>query len=360
MAKRKTAPTALSKSSDPNERTARERGITSHREIMNATTEGEVVGDLRLSPIEYRDPRTLKPSPHNAVFDELKTTDYWANLRRDIEDAGAITDPLVVEENGTILSGHSRQRVSVELLREGRREFEKVPVRVVLSDLTDDEKRNRVYLGNLSRFEIDPDTRLSLYARIYPEYFNETRKRGQQTETVSVSTIAGTLGVSDRQVRNERAVYQDAKKTAATKGKTAPDRDDIAKARKRRNAERKAQGKRRPPVPESDAKVVPEAPVKQGENRERRRFINLDGEEYVFLDDPETLDALERYAGIAEREIVESFRQAKDAGTGDGAPPWFYIGVATALQRLIDRGILSRSLSEATEILHELRNRGER
>ena len=63
--------------------------------------------------------------------------------------------------------------------------FETIPVRVILSDIDDAEKRKRVYLGNISQFEIDPNARLRLYAEIFPEYFRETRTDGQQTDTAS-------------------------------------------------------------------------------------------------------------------------------------------------------------------------------
>lgn len=236
MAKRKNAPSALTANVDH-----KARG-QEHKRIMNDTTEAEVVGDLRLSAIEYRDPGTLKPSPYNAVFDALKTPEYWKALRRDIEDAGTITDPLVIEPDGTILSGHSRQRVAAELLGEGRREFEKIPVRVVLSEFSDAEKKKRVYLGNLSRFEIDPDTRLALYAEIYPDYFDRSGTgRPKKGVTVTRLSVAQEMGVSEETAKKEKAVYQDAKEDAAAKGKAAPDRDDIAEARKKRNEDRKLQ-----------------------------------------------------------------------------------------------------------------------
>lgn len=219
--------------------TAKKAGVETHQRIMEATTEGDVLGDLQLGPLEYRDPRTLTASPHNTVFDGLKGPDYWQALTRDISEAGAITDPLVVMPDGEIVSGHSRQKVAVELLQEGRREFEKVPVRVIRSDLSDADRMKRVYLSNLSRFEIDPDTRLSLYAQVYPEYYQQSRGRGQQTETVSVSEIAAAQGISERQVRNDRAVYQDAIDRAREAGKDAPDPADLQAARKARNAQRR-------------------------------------------------------------------------------------------------------------------------
>ena len=217
-----------------------DREIEEHKHIMDTTTEPESLGELRFSPIEYRDPGELSPSPYNAVFDRLKGDSYWSSLRRDIEEAGAITDPLLILPDGEIVSGHSRQKVALKLLSEGRMEFQKVPVRVLLSELTDSEKRKRVYLGNLSRFEVDANTRLHLYAEIYPEYFGEERKAGEKTDTVSVSAIAEDLGVTERQVRRERAIFQAATKQAAEQGREKPVVEDLAEARAQENQRRKA------------------------------------------------------------------------------------------------------------------------
>ena len=222
---------------------ARQTEIARRKRIMDTTTEAAVLGDLRLSPIEYRDPRELKPSPYNNTFQPLKDEAYWTNLRRDIDEAGAITDPLLIFPDGEIASGHSRQRVALDLLDDGHREFEKIPVRVILSKLTEADKRKRVYLGNLSRFEIDPDTRLCLYATIYPDYFEGTgpQSRPKKGDTVSPirSEVAETMRVSDRQLKRERAIYQTAKTQATAKGKESPDVADIGAARKAKNTARR-------------------------------------------------------------------------------------------------------------------------
>lgn len=218
-------------------------GIAQHKRIMDTTTEADVLGDLHLSAIEYRDPRELKPSPYNETFEGLKDKTYWVNLRNDIEEAGAITDPLLILADGEIVSGHSRLRVALTLLDEGRREFEKIPVRIIQSELTEAEKRKRVYLGNLSRFEIDTNTRLRLYADIYPDYFasSDAGKPGKRetVSRISRKNIAEGMGISERQTANERAIYQDAKQRAAAQGRAAPDTGDIETARKVRNTARR-------------------------------------------------------------------------------------------------------------------------
>lgn len=203
---------------------------------VGSITPGEN-GNLRLSGIEYRDPRTLTDSPHNEPFKALKDSEYMDRLQRDIADAGEITEPLLITPDGEIVSGHSRRDIALRL------ELDRVPVRIIEAELSEQDKKSRVYLANLSRFEIDKDTRLQLYAEIYPEYFNRGETVSPQDtrgDTVSPkprrADIAQAMGVSERQVKNERAVYEEARKTAGGKN---PDREAIAAARKKKNEARK-------------------------------------------------------------------------------------------------------------------------
>jgi len=257
----------------------RDREIEDHKQIMDSTTEADSLGELRFSPIEYRDPRGLSPSPFNAVFDRLKDEAYWNSLRRDIEEAGAITDPLLILPDGEIVSGHSRQKIALKLLSEGRLEFQKVPVRVLVSELSESEKRKRVYLGNLSRFELDANTRLRLYAEIYPEYFGEERKAGEKTDTVSVSAIAEDLGVTERQVRRERAIFQAATKQAVEQGRNTPAVEELAEARAKENQRRKVKQTDTVSVSPPSGQVADTAPASASSYRSETTAKQSRGEE---------------------------------------------------------------------------------
>lgn len=205
-------------------------------------TEGFTLGEIR-----DMNPRALKDHPENHVFDSQKTAEYWARLKRDISETGKILEPIIINSDDVIISGHSRRRVAVELLDEGRTEFTNVPVRTVISPLTPEDECTRAYLANLSRFEMDIDTRTALYARIYPEYFNDV-KRG---ETVSPppatrKEVAAEMGVSERQVKNEKGIYQAAKAKAKTHGRLEPTPDDMKGARKDANAKRRKERAAKP------------------------------------------------------------------------------------------------------------------
>ena len=263
MAKRKTG-RSWKDTLDPAAEQARATEMKLHAQIMRETTEGDQVGDLRLGPLEYRAPAELSPSPYNAPFESLKDPAYWEALRRDIADAGTITDPLVVLPDGEIVSGHSRQRVALDLLSEGRQEFAKIPVRVVLSDLSAEDLRKRVYLGNLSRFEIDPDTRLALYSAIYPDYFlHEATGRPQKGDTVSPSRseVAQAMGLSERHLKREKAIYRTA---AEQTGKAEPSPEDLKAARQIRNAQRRKAPAPEPRAPADDMEVIDSIDLDEG------------------------------------------------------------------------------------------------
>ena len=125
---------------------------------------------LKLSLVDFWLLDRFKLHPSNHVFDSAKTDTYWRDLRRDILEAGAIMNPVITLPDGTLLEGHSRIRVAREFTAEGKN-LGPIPVRVVASPITPEEAERRVYLGNLSRFELDDDTRLNLHRKIWPGYF---------------------------------------------------------------------------------------------------------------------------------------------------------------------------------------------
>ena len=117
---------------------------------------------LELSEIMYKPRSWLRMNPENEIFRALKSPQYFDDLERDIREAGAILNPLIAMPDGLLLEGESR------LLMAERIGMAKLPVRIVLSALDESEQRRRLWLGNLSRFEVDEDTRLLLYSRIWP------------------------------------------------------------------------------------------------------------------------------------------------------------------------------------------------
>jgi hypothetical protein len=203
-------------------------------------TEGLELSELQIKPVDW-----FKPNPANVVFDCLKTPGYWDALKRDIREVRAIINPIIALPDGTILEGHSRVKVACELRAEGL-DLGRLPVLIVTSQITSAEAERRVYLGNLSRFEIDEDTRLALYAKVWPEYYlteSSNRGRPKNTDTVSdfssAKSVARATGQSTRQVERDRATVRAAQVLAKAEGKGAPEAVHIRKVRVEANTERR-------------------------------------------------------------------------------------------------------------------------
>ena len=212
-------------------------------------TASPVIQGLKLSEVFFWPLDRFKPHPSNNVFDSAKTETYWRDLKRDILEAGAILNPLIALPDGTLLEGHSRLRIAHELKDESH-DLGKIPVRMVSSPITPEEAERRMYLGNLSRFELDEDTRLDLYAKVWPGYYKAPPSKGgrpsekpDHRDTVSAPQIAKDIGKSIPQVKRDRALYRDAAKIAAEKNNPSPGVEEIREARKRAASKRKQKTK---------------------------------------------------------------------------------------------------------------------
>lgn len=226
---------------------------------------GLELSDVQLWPLDR-----FKDHPSNHVFDSSKTEAYWRDLRRDILEAGAIINPVIALPDGTLLEGHSRLRIARELVAEGK-DLGRIPVRLVASPMTAEEAERRVYLGNLSRFELDEDTRLDLYVKVWPGWYRTAteEKEAQGGATVAPppptrAEIAERTGKSKRQIKYDAALTRQAEEIAQKKGKALPGPEEIKKAREKKNAERrakmkapaKASGRVRLDLSREDAEVV--------------------------------------------------------------------------------------------------------
>jgi hypothetical protein len=181
-----------------------------------------IIEGLELSEIAYKPVSFFRENPVNEVFRGLKSAQYMTDLEADIAESG-IVNPLVAMSDGLLLEGESR------LIVARRIGLERLPVRLVLSPLSEKEQEKRLLLGNLLRFEIDTDTRHVLLRKI--GFFD--KKELSRTEA------AEKVGLSERQFKREVAIDKDAEKIAENKGKAAPDISDIKEAREVKNQARR-------------------------------------------------------------------------------------------------------------------------
>jgi hypothetical protein len=207
---------------------------------------------LKLSDIQLQPLAWFKDHPGNHVFDDAKaaTPGYWRDLKRDITEARAILNPVIALMDGTILEGHSRIKLARELVAEIP-SLAKIPTRIVASKITPEEAERRLYLGNLSRFEMDEDTRLALYAKTWPGYFLADLSEGGDTVSPppTKAQVAKETGKSERQIIRDKGIVKDAARIAKTEGKATPEPRHVAQARIRANEQRKT---KKPVPPFSD------------------------------------------------------------------------------------------------------------
>lgn len=210
--------------------------------------EGLALDDMVRRPIAW-----FKHNPENDVFTSLKTVAYWQALERDIREAKAILSPLIAMPDGLLIEGESRLTIARKLSAEGLLDFDFLPVRIIKGELSSEEQRKRLYLGNLSRFEIDEDTRAALYAQIWPDLTREAhpdRISDENTDTVSVKRtqavqeLAKQAGISERQAWREAEVIKEGAAIAEGEGESLPRPEHIRKAREKRNALRRAKTKK--------------------------------------------------------------------------------------------------------------------
>lgn len=188
---------------------------------IHEPTPQAVIAGLELSEIVYKPSSWFRLNPANEVFRALKTPEYLADLQADIRKVG-VTDNLVAMPDGLIIAGESRvicaRFIDTEM---------KLPVRIVLSDLSAAEQEKRLILSNLLRFEIPEDTRLVLAKKA--GLFSAPRVEA-----------AATMGKSLRQVKRDAATIREAESLAASDGRDELTTADVSKAREKKNATRKS------------------------------------------------------------------------------------------------------------------------
>jgi hypothetical protein len=206
---------------------------------------------LQLSELMYKPMDWFHPNPANKEFDALKTPEYWDGLKRDIKEVRCILNPLIALPDGTLIEGHSRWKLAGELLDEGI-DLGKLPVLIIASPISQEEIEKRVYLGNLSRFEIDEDLRPSLYVKIWPDFFLASPSQGGRPKkshlgnpatgaefsrtAQEIKTVTGKRG---RQIRIDRAISRSAAALAKQEGYDRPEAAHIKMAREVENEKRR-------------------------------------------------------------------------------------------------------------------------
>jgi disulfide oxidoreductase YuzD len=138
------------------------------------TKKVEIKG-TRLSDVQYVSPKKLNVNPLNSDFFKEETTEYFDKLREDINARGIIV-PLLAKKDDTLLAGHNRLKVALEL------GLENVPVQYVLDALPEQAEKEFIIKDNLFRRQFSSSEWIALYKKLYPDFdkliLQETRGGG--------------------------------------------------------------------------------------------------------------------------------------------------------------------------------------
>jgi ParB-like nuclease domain len=149
------------------------------------TKKVEIQG-IRLSDVQYVSPVRLKPNPLNQDYFREESNEYFNQLREDIEKRGIIV-PLIAKRDDTLLAGHNRLRLAVDL------GIENVPVQYVLDTLPIEAEREFIIKDNLYRRQFSSAEWIGLYKKLYPNFeeqiHQETRGGGMKWSKTEHSTL---------------------------------------------------------------------------------------------------------------------------------------------------------------------------
>ena len=118
-------------------------------------------------------PNDLKENPRN-LFDRLEEEDYQ-RLKQDIKERGII-DPLICDKSFTLLTGHNRLSIAKEL------KLEKIPVRILQSDLNEKQKEKLLVLDNLNRRQLTYEEKKKFISMYYNEDLKKDNRGGNQSK----------------------------------------------------------------------------------------------------------------------------------------------------------------------------------
>ncbi|MEX1026995.1 MAG: ParB N-terminal domain-containing protein, partial [Candidatus Paceibacterota bacterium] len=141
-------------------------------DTMATTAANNGPAGVRLADIVRVAPSELRPHPLNArVFAE--EPEGLTELREDIRERGILV-PLIAKPDGTLLAGHNRLRVALELA------LDHVPVQRVAADITAEQEREFLVKDNVLRRQLSAEDKIRLVRELYMEEIVNLSKGGDR------------------------------------------------------------------------------------------------------------------------------------------------------------------------------------
>ncbi|MCB1179652.1 MAG: ParB N-terminal domain-containing protein [Leptospiraceae bacterium] len=186
-------------------------------------TSGDYVKSKGYKFLDYTiDPKKLKLNPRNPYKPLDKET--YERLKKDIDDRGII-DPLIIDENLTLLTGHNRLTIALEL------NLPEIPVRKV-SNISEQEKFKLMGLDNLLRRQLTPEERKDFIKEFYKEDLEKENRGGNRKSKPSIvgfenkgkkrnlaEEVSKYLGISKRQAERDLSEIKNEGKPKKEKSK---------------------------------------------------------------------------------------------------------------------------------------------
>lgn len=122
----------------------------------------------------------LRPHPrNNDIFGDPRLIPEYPEIKESIKTKG-LQEPLIVKPDGTILSGHLRYHILLELASEaGKQSHEvEVPVRVKGDLGTDNKELEYLFEANLERRQLTPRQIAGAYTALIGAAVEETKGKG--------------------------------------------------------------------------------------------------------------------------------------------------------------------------------------
>lgn len=170
---------------------------------------------MQLSEVKYIDPQQLKTNPLNQELFAKESDEYFKSLTLDIKDRGILV-PLIAKPDNVLLAGENRLTIARQL------KLKKVPVQIVLSELSAQEEVETLAKDNLFRRHISSEQRFKIYMKLYPDFESSLsqEKRGRsKAPKLTAEIIARDTNQKVEAVRKQLQRYKKKKTKASTNNK---------------------------------------------------------------------------------------------------------------------------------------------
>jgi ParB-like chromosome segregation protein Spo0J len=158
---------------------------------------------VQLSGIQYVSPATLKANPISEQYFKKENEDYFAKLTEDVQRRGILV-PLIAKKDGTLLAGHNRLKIAIEI------SLEIVPVQYVLDELMKEQEKEFIIKDNVLRRQLIYEERLNLYRAVYPNFdqqaLEETRGGDRSEDSKRASGSFDTKGVTAEELSKRTGI----------------------------------------------------------------------------------------------------------------------------------------------------------